>query len=274
MRYLKLFENFQNFPDVFGESLMRGVRVDHEEYIDDPKLRKVSTGSSNAEQYVNFLKNYKNVGLQDPTKSVHFYLNPTENQTRTYGDTYRVIPEKGAKFSFNIELRNGGLGSTFFFIERTLRDFTDLDDKDFNTNYLEQLIRYDTTRVEIDRDILDSYQNFLIKNKVVGNLTYDELLELSKNGSQPMQIWTESKVLHKKHVILKSTRPYKNKPLLNKEDFEKLGIKPSDIHLFYKSDISKSIRRFQDKLIDFPSRFDLFREESLELVKKWKDSEL
>lgn len=270
MKYLKLFENFQNFPDVFGESLMRGVRVDREEYIDDPKLRKVSTGSSNDEQYVNFLKNYKNVGLQDPTQSVHFYLDPTKSQISnlgSYGKSYRVIPEKGAKFSFNIELRNGGLGSTYFFIERTLKDFTDLDDKDFNSDWMEI---YDGSELNIDQ--LNDYQNFLIKNKVVGNLTYDELLELSKNGSQPMQIWTESKVLHKKHVNLKSPRPYKNKPLLNKEDFEKLGIKPSDIHLFYKSDMGKSIRRFQDKLIDFPSRFDLFREDSLELLKKWKNN--
>lgn len=197
MKYLKIFENFDiNFPDVFKNSLVRGVKIDKDEYIDDPKSRRVSTGVSTDEEYINFLKNYKNVGLQDPTQSVHFYLNPTKSQINNlgwYGESYRVIPEKGAKFSFNIELRNGGLGSTYFFIGRTLEDFTDLNDKDFDSDWMKI---YDGSELNIDQ--LNDYQNFLIKNRVVGNLTYDELLELSKNSSQPMQIWTGDKVLHKR----------------------------------------------------------------------------
>lgn len=197
MKYLKIFENFDiNFPDVFKNSLIRGVKIDKDEYIDDPKSRRVSTGVSTDEEYINFLKNYKNVGLQNPTQSVHLYLNPTKNQINNlgwYGNSYRVIPEKGANFSFNIELRNGGLGSTYFFIDRTLEDFTDLNDKDFNSDWMEI---YDGSELNIDQ--LNDYQNFLIKNGVVGNLTYDELLELSKNSSLPMQIWTENKVLHKR----------------------------------------------------------------------------
>jgi hypothetical protein len=270
MKWLKLFENFQNFPDVFGEKLMRGVRVDREEYIDDPKLRNVSTGHSNDREYVDFLNNFKKLGLQDPTKSVHFFLNPSEESTNWFGEKYRVIPHKDAKFSFNIETRNGGLGSTYFFIDRTLEDFTDLNDKDFNYDWM----LYGS---ELNTDQLKDYQNFLIKNRVVGNLTYDELLELSKSDGKPMQIWTESEVLHKRFIEKKrerEPRPYKNKPLLYREDFENLGIKSSDIHLFYKSDIGKTIKKFQDKVIDFPSRFNLFREESLELLKKWKNDVL
>jgi hypothetical protein len=36
MNYLKLFEYFNQFPDLFGDKLMRGVKVDMTEYIDDP----------------------------------------------------------------------------------------------------------------------------------------------------------------------------------------------------------------------------------------------
>jgi hypothetical protein len=134
MKYLKLFEffNYDEYPDVFGDSLLRGVRIDKDEYIDDPKLRNVSTGQSKDEEYVSFLKNYKNIGLQDPTKSVHFYLNPTNDQIKSdwYGNRYKPIPSKDAKFSFNKELRNGGLGSTWWFIERTLSDFLDMSRED------------------------------------------------------------------------------------------------------------------------------------------------
>ena len=41
MKHIRLFEKFyeDEFPDIFGNSLLRGVKVDKEEYIDDPKLR-------------------------------------------------------------------------------------------------------------------------------------------------------------------------------------------------------------------------------------------
>ena len=36
MKYLKIFEEFNNeFPDVFNGTLIRGVKVDKDEYIDD-----------------------------------------------------------------------------------------------------------------------------------------------------------------------------------------------------------------------------------------------
>lgn len=202
MKYIKLFESFENFPDVFGDNLIRGVKIEKDEYIDDPKSRKVSTGTSKDKEYVDFLKNYKNLGLQDPTQSVHFFINPSDEEiflvNSFFGNSYRVIPEKNSKFSFNIELRNGGLGSTFFFIERTLRDFTNLDDNNFNPDWLDMDGYSLMDKSKSDKSILDDYQKLLIKNKVVGNLTYDELLNLSKKGGQPIQIWTENKVLHKK----------------------------------------------------------------------------
>jgi hypothetical protein len=139
MKYLKLFENYiSDFPDIFGNSLIRGVQVNKEEYIDDPKSRKVSTGNSNDEHYVAFLENYKNLGLQDPTKSIHFYLKPTDksiDMMSYYGNQYRVLPRKDAKFSFNKELRGGGLGSTWWFMDRTSEELLNNKLKDIIPGY-------------------------------------------------------------------------------------------------------------------------------------------
>jgi hypothetical protein len=272
MRYLKLFEDFnqEQFPDVFENALVRGVKIDKEEYIDDPKLRKVSTGSSSEENYVNFLKNYKSLGLQDPTQSIHFYLDPKGEQKSMldwYGKTYKVIPEKNAEFSFNIELKNGGLGSTYWFKSSVLNEFTDLNDKDFNSNW--------EKNGDLDINEVTLYQKFLIKNRVVGNLSYDELLQLSKSGNRPMQIWTESPVLHKKIIKEpKESKPYKNKPLLTKDDFERLGIAPVKIGGFYKSDFNQKIKRLEDRLVENPSKFDLFREEALRILEDWSKNQI
>jgi|APSaa5957512535_1039671.scaffolds.fasta_scaffold62779_3 hypothetical protein len=202
MKHIRLFEKFyeDEFPDIFGNSLLRGVKVDKEEYIDDPKLRNVSTGQSMDEDYVSFLNNYKNLGLQNPTKSIHFYLNPTESQTKYlswYGNPYKPIPNKDAKFSFSRELRNGGLGSTWWFVERTIEEFLDIDNPLWSGYW--DFPDMEENKSDFLKEI-SNYQNLLIKGGVVGNLTYDELLDLSKKGESNLQIWTESSVLHK-HII-------------------------------------------------------------------------
>ena len=116
MKYLKLFEEFtDNFPDVFNNSLIRGVKVDKDEYIDDPKSRNVRIGDSNEDNYREFLFNYSRLGIPDPTKSVHMYFKPSGDlmgMLDHFGRTYNIIPQEGATFGFNKELRNGGLGST------------------------------------------------------------------------------------------------------------------------------------------------------------------
>jgi hypothetical protein len=267
LRIFELFKNYQDYPDIFGKSLLRGVKIDKDEYIDDPKLRNVSTGQSMSEDYVSFIKNYKNIGLQDPTKSIHFYLNPTRDQIEGlgwYGNAYRPIPIKDAKFSFSKETRNGGLGSTWWFIERTLDYFLNMSDEDIS-NFLELHTIYREDKSEFYRKA-SQYQNLLVEGGVVGNLTYDELLELSKKGNQNLQIWTESPVLHKKiEKDIKDPKPYKNKPLLNKTDFEDLDIDFDKIKDFYKSEGDK-LKSLQDLGIPF----DMKREEALEILKSWK----
>lgn len=273
MIYLKLFEDFNmgNFPDVFGSSLLRGVKIDKEEYIDDPKLRNVSTGASVDEDYVSFLKNYKNIGLQDPTKSIHFYLNPTSDQIKFlehYGNPYKPIPHKDAIFSFNKETRNGGLGSTWWFIERTLKNLLHMSDEDisklFSGQYPSDLMYelYTKDKSEFIKKCSE-YQKLLIEGGVVGNITYNELLELSREGDVNLQIWTESEVLHKKiENVSKAIRPYKNKPLLTSSDFEDTD----KIEDFYKSDFGNKLKRLQNSSSSFEDK----REEALRLLKSWK----
>ena len=40
MKHLILFENFNQFPDVWNETLIRGSKVDSDEYVDDPSTRE------------------------------------------------------------------------------------------------------------------------------------------------------------------------------------------------------------------------------------------
>ena len=54
------------------------------------------------------------------------------------------------------------------------------------------------------------------------------------------------------------------------EDFEDLGISSNQIAQFYSSDVGKTISKFQEELVDNPSKFNPLREESLRLLNKWK----
>lgn len=294
MIYLKLFEDFNQteFPDLFGNHLLRGVNTEQTEYIDDPSKRSVSIGISRDESYRKFLENYTNLGLQDPTKSVHFYLNPSQKEIEMmnyYGKTFKVLPEKNAQFSFCKELRNGGLGSTWFFVSRCLFDWLKLDpeldnSKKLNTNpeffkyfkhqsELKDLLElewlYDEDRKKFQK-LITGYQQWLIDEGVVGNITYQELLEL-KDKDLTLQIWTQSPVLHQRYQFEKAPKEpklYKSKPLLNKTDFENLGIKSDEISKIYKSDIGKKIKEIQDRLTDDPNNYEHLRKKALELIKK------
>jgi hypothetical protein len=202
MKYIKLFEDFNQFPIIF-DNLFRGTSIDKDEYIDDPSRRHVSTGSSNQREYVDFLKNYKVLNLQDPTKSVHMYLNPSEGgiwmMNNFYGgNTYKLAPQKDANFSYCSELRNGGLGSTWFYVERCLEELLHKSEDEIKQKYsqflkFEEIYHHDKQKFF---ELITQYQQMLIGSEIVGNLTYQELLDLSKSKSRTIQVWTESPVLH------------------------------------------------------------------------------
>lgn len=257
MKYLKIFEEFNNdFPDVFNGTLIRGVKVDKDEYIDDPKLRKVSSGSSSDEDYIEFMSNYSKLGIPHPLKSVHMYFRPEKDVNLSwYGNEYNIIPQKGAVFGFNKELRNGGLGSTWFFPERTVGDFLNKEVDRFTDYYEDE-----------DKFIEDitNYQKMLIDGGVVGVLTYDELLKMSNTEGETLQVWTESPCLHKRITKEpKEAKPYKSEPILNDEDFKELGIDNKGKGEFFKK-YGKEINR-----TDINMAIGRRKIIALDLLKKW-----
>lgn len=262
MRYLKIFEDFNNdFPDVFNGTLVRGVKIDKDEYIDDPKLRKVSSGNSVDEDYIEFINNYANLGIPHPLKSVHMYFRPNPNSSIAwYGTAFDIIPKEGAIFGFNKELRNGGLGSTWFSPERTAEDFLGKKIKKF-PNYYEDRDKF--------MEEITKYQQMLIDGGVIGTLTYDELLKMSKEEGETLQVWTESPCLHKRiSKSIREPKPYKSEPILTDEDFLKFGVSNQDKAEFYKK-YGKEINR-DDLTIPIGRRKMI----ALKLLKNWAENEL
>jgi len=261
MKYLKIFEDFNNlFPDLFNGTLVRGVKIDKDEYIDDPKLRTVSSGNSYDEDYIEFINNYSKLGIPHPLKSVHMYFRQEEDSSIAwYGTAFDIIPQEGAIFGFNKELRNGGLGSTWFFVDRTTKDFLGKTIKPF-PDYYE------------DKDgfmkAITEYQQMLIDGGVVGTLTYDELLKMSKEEGETLQVWTEYPCHHKKHIKSVERKPYKSEPILTDDDFTELGIDSNSRTEFFKKH-GKEINR-TDIVIPIGRR----RRLALELLKKWSENEL
>ena len=182
MKYLKLFENFQsNFPDVFNKTLIRGSRVDKDEFIDDPSQRTIHLGdAAHNKDYRKFMTSFTNYGIPDPTKSVHMFFRPKSKENDKYGSAFEIMPQEGAKFGFTKKITGGGLGQLFF------KNWDELP--------------------------IVEYQQQLIDSGMVGYLSYEELIKMSKEEGDTLHVWTESPCLHKK--IKKETKAYKSEPLL------------------------------------------------------------
>ena len=255
MKHLKIFENFESneFPDSFGRMLKRGVKLDKDEYIDDPANRKVFTGPvGQNEDLMAFFDNLVKVGnIPDPRKSVNMYLRPDKEFKKMidyYGTTYDVFPKEGAVFGFNKELRNGGVGSLWFFPGRTSKDFLGIDQNSF--------VDYEEDPETFIEEITE-YQKNILKGGVVGKLTYQELMDLVEKEGPTLQIWTEYPCLHKKEELeVKPPKPYKSEPLLTVDDFTRLGI-PKDTMAKFYSQNGVSLKSSN-------------REEALEILKNWK----
>ena len=224
MKYLKIFEDFNNeYPDVFNGNLIRGVKIDKEEFIDDPKLRKVSSGACDDEDYVSFINNYEKLGLPHPLKSVHMFFRPKRDvSVDYYGKTFDIIPQKGAIFGFNRALGGGGLGSTWFSAQRIAENFLGIDLKEYfdtkgNKDYWEPpFTDYYEDKDKFYEEIT-KYQKMLIDAGVIGTITYEELVKMSKEEGETLQLWTESPCLHKlKSKITKVPKDYKKEPVREK----------------------------------------------------------
>jgi len=104
----------------------------------------------------------------------------------------------------------------WFFLERTLEDFLGMSEDDIGKLFINEygyhlgppspsfstvklLLKelYNENKLDFFKKCSE-YQNLLVEGGVLGNLTYNELLELSKDGKLNLQIWTESPVLHQR----------------------------------------------------------------------------
>ena len=112
------------------------------------------------------------------------------------------------------------------------------------------------------------YQKKLIDLGIVGALTYDELLKMSKEEGETLQVWTESPCLHKKIIKEpKESKPYKSEPVLTDDDFKELGIDNNGRSEFYKQ-YGKEINR-TDINIPVGRR----RKMALDILKKWTSTQ-
>lgn len=120
-----------------------------------------------------------------------------------------------------------------------------------------------------DKGDLDKMAEYCIEYEVIGTGTIEDLKKSKFFGKQKLFVWTDSDVIIKKYDQKKEPRPYKNEPLLVKDDFKRLGISSENIGKFYQSDFNRKIKRLQDKLVENPSKFDMFKEEALRLLEEW-----
>ena len=229
MKYLKLFENFQsNFPDVFNKTLIRGSRVEKDEFVDDPSKRTIHLGDAfRNEDYKRFMTSFTNFGIPDPTKSVHMFFRPKSKEIDMYGSGFEISPQEGAKFGFTKKITGGGLGSLFF------DNWDDIP--------------------------VDEYQKSLVDSGMVGKLTYEELIQMSKEEGVTLHVWTESPCLHKRIIVEpKAPKAYKSEANLGDSDFSMRGMDNKMRGLFYKEN-GKLVR-------------DLPREEALRVLDEWCSS--
>ena len=107
---------------------------------------------------------------------------------------------------------------------------------------------------------------YALRNGVIGTGTIEDLKKSPHYGKESLFVWTNDKVVITKYEIKKEPKigTYKNQPVLTKDDFSSLGIEPKRIPDFYQSEFGKKVKGLSD---DIP--FDVRREESLTLLKKW-----
>ena len=266
MRYLKLFEKFIEEPKFYRFSHF-DLLGDNEEMQFTPKLRKM-IGPENVNDVL--VKN----GFPDKQKCVHFMdsLAFSPNYKGLYGDfIYQIQIDDESKlgWSFFFPVNDWFYKGNPFYHERNNPAIQDLLKSEYgNLNY--------PFNDDDDRGDLDRMAEYCLEYEVIGTGTIEDLKNSKFYGKQKLFVWTNDNVIIKKFIEPtkqpKEPKPYKNKPLLTKEDFERLGVAPEKIGEFYQSDFNKNIKRLQDRLIENPSKFDLFREEALRFLGVWSKS--
>ena len=129
---IQRFNNFDSeYPDIFGDNLIRRMDISVSEHIDDPSKRNIRLGLGgmypNNTHYKGMIEyltiGLVNLGIPNPLKSVHMCNKYGYHTGSRFGNfPYKVIPKVGSNFGFSEEIgisdqywkylqRNGSFGS-------------------------------------------------------------------------------------------------------------------------------------------------------------------
>jgi hypothetical protein len=249
-----------------------------ESWIDEPKFFRFNREEMTEGEYApgkrsmwgadNFNDCLVKFGFPDKRKCIHFMdsiaFNP--EYKGLYGDhTYQITVDDYSNlgWSFVVPINEWFYkGNPFHY---ALRSGNKLLKSIMETPYKDLVV--DTFSLDDnDNKELDEMAKYLIDFGVIGTGTIEDLKKSPHYGKESLFVWTTDKVIIKKYEIKKEPKigTYKNQPVLTKDDFINLGIEPKNIPEFYQSEFGKKVK---DLSIDIP--FDIKREESLNLLKKW-----
>lgn len=219
MKYIKLFEDYNEYPEF--DYLWRGLKgkIISNEFEDDPSKRKINLGIiSGQENHMDFVNSISKF-MPDPSKSIHMILSDVDtahNILDWFGSLHKVLPKSSAKFGilFKKIPGFGGMGNLYFNSHSVSELYLD---KDYSINK-------DTEIEEMDRYISD-----LVNKEVIKEVGYSELVEISKNIKKGdfYYVWTQDTCLVKK--LNPKTEKTKDKPIINGKDIINLGFKPGKI---------------------------------------------
>ena len=261
MKYLKLFEKFIEEPKFYRFNKF-DLLGSEENLKLTPKYRKM-VGPENINDVL--VENE----FPDKHKCIHFMdsLAFSPDYKSLYGDfiyEIQIDDESKLGWSFFFPVNDWFYKGNPFYHERNNPVVQDL----LNSEYKDLHYPYDDEQGDLDK-----MSEYLLEYEVIGTGTIEDLKKSRFFGKQKLFVWTNDDVIVKKWIEPskppKEPKPYKNKSLLTKDDFERLDISSEKIGQFYSSEIGKNIKRLQDRFLETPSKFDLFREEALRLLGVW-----
>jgi hypothetical protein len=266
MKYLKLFEKFIEEPKFYRFNKFDLLGSEESLQL-TPKYRKM-VGPENINDVL--VENE----FPDKHKCIHFMdsLAFSPDYKGLYGDfiyEIQIDDESKLGWSFFFPVNDWFYKGYTFYYERNNPSIQDL----LKSEYANLHYPYGDEQGDLDK-----MSEYLLEYEVIGTGTIEDLKNSKFFGNQKLFVWTNEDVIVKKWIEPKKQAkkpiPYKNKPLLTKEDFERLEVPSKKIADFYSSELGKNIRKFSDRLVVDPNKYDMFREEALRLLKDWNKNQI
>lgn len=260
MKYLKTYKLFEALVEdiIFIRMSHTDMLNGSEEGWFQPTQRRAMIGP---DAFNNALVK---VGFPDKQRCVHFMSEESYDigYSGYYGEkTFQVTIDDKSKlgWSFVVPIND------WFFKAYQIRN-------SFSAKLVSDIMNTPFGKIEANpqtTDGIDESLNYLLDFEAIGTGTIEDLKKSPHYGKYKLFVWTTDKVYlkrcEKNKVEDKKPRPYKNKPVLNSEDFINRGLKPTEIGNFYQSEFGKKIKELQSSL----GRNTRLREEALKLLDEW-----